>query len=76
MIILAHDRREIVQFDVTQHPTAAWLSQQVIEAFPWDTAVPSQKLNPDILMMKPAEDWYRCDAADLLRTPKFWNVLI
>jgi putative transposase len=38
MIILAHDRRKIVRFDVTQHPTAAWLSQQVIEAFPWDTA--------------------------------------
>ena len=27
-----------MRFDVTQHPTAAWLSQQVIEAFPWDTA--------------------------------------
>src|ERR1700693_2433657 len=38
MIILAHGRREIVRFDVTKHPTAAWLSQQVIEAFPWDTA--------------------------------------
>jgi hypothetical protein len=38
MIILAHDRRKIVLFDVTQQPTAAWLSQQVIEAFPWDTA--------------------------------------
>jgi hypothetical protein len=38
MIILAHGRREIVRFDVTRHPTAAWLSQQVIEAFPWDTA--------------------------------------
>ena len=38
MIILAHDRRKIVRFDVTQHPTAAWLSQQVTEAFPWDTA--------------------------------------
>jgi transposase InsO family protein len=38
MIILAHDRRKIVRFDVTQHPTATWLSQQVIEAFPWDTA--------------------------------------
>lgn len=38
MLILAHDRRRIVRFDVTQHPTAAWLSQQVIEAFPWDTA--------------------------------------
>ena len=38
MIILAHDRRKIVRFDVTQHPTAVWLSQQVIEAFPWETA--------------------------------------
>jgi hypothetical protein len=27
-----------VRFDVTRHPTAAWLSQQVIEAFPWETA--------------------------------------
>jgi hypothetical protein len=38
MIILAHGRRRIVRFDVTQHPTAAWLAQQVIEAFPWETA--------------------------------------
>jgi putative transposase len=38
MIILAHDRRKIVRFDVTQHPTAGWLSRQVTEAFPWDTA--------------------------------------
>ena len=38
MIILAHDRRRIVRFDVTKHPTAIWLSQQITEAFPWDTA--------------------------------------
>jgi putative transposase len=39
MIILAHDRRKkIVRFDVTQHPTAGWLSLQVTEAFRWDTA--------------------------------------
>src|SRR5258707_2193562 len=38
MIILAHDRRKIVRFDVTQHPTAGWLSRQVTEAFPWETA--------------------------------------
>jgi len=38
IVILAHGRRRIVRFDVTQHPTAGWLSQQVIEAFPWDTA--------------------------------------
>jgi putative transposase len=38
MIILAHDRRKLVRFDVTAHPTAGWLSRQVTEAFPWDTA--------------------------------------
>jgi hypothetical protein len=36
MLILAHDRRKIVRFDVTEHPTAGWLSRQVTEAFPWD----------------------------------------
>jgi hypothetical protein len=38
MIILAHDRRRIIHTAVTEHPTAAWLSRQVTEAFPWDTA--------------------------------------
>jgi transposase InsO family protein len=38
MSILAHDRRKMVRFDVTHHPTAGWLSRQVTEAFPWDTA--------------------------------------
>jgi transposase InsO family protein len=38
MIILAHDRRTIMRTAVTEHPTAAWLSRQVTEAFPWDTA--------------------------------------
>jgi hypothetical protein len=27
-----------VRFDVTERRTASWLSQQVTEAFPWDTA--------------------------------------
>jgi len=38
MIILAHDCRKIMRTAVTEHPTAAWLSRQVTEAFPWDTA--------------------------------------
>jgi transposase InsO family protein len=38
MIILAHDRRKIVRFDVTRNPTAGWLARQITEAFPWDTA--------------------------------------
>ena len=38
LIILAHDRRRIWHFNITAHPTAAWTAQQVVEAFPWDSA--------------------------------------
>jgi transposase InsO family protein len=37
-IVLHHERRQIVHFGVTAHPTAAWVGQQITEAFPWDTA--------------------------------------
>ncbi|MCP4284075.1 MAG: integrase, partial [Gammaproteobacteria bacterium] len=37
-IVLAHDRRRIVHFNVTEHPTAQWAAQQIVEAFPFDTA--------------------------------------
>jgi putative transposase len=37
-VLLAHHRRRIVHFNVTEHPTAAWTAQQVIDAFPDDTA--------------------------------------
>jgi hypothetical protein len=33
LIILAHDRRKIVHFNVTEHPTAEWTGQQIVEAF-------------------------------------------
>ncbi|MDH3602539.1 MAG: integrase core domain-containing protein [Candidatus Tectomicrobia bacterium] len=36
--MLAHERRRIVHFNVTDHPTAQWTAQQIVEAFPWDTA--------------------------------------
>ena len=38
LIILAHDRRRIIHTAITDHPTAVWLSHQVTEAFPWDSA--------------------------------------
>jgi putative transposase len=38
LVLLAHHRRRIVHFAITEHPTAAWTAQQIIEAFPDDTA--------------------------------------
>jgi hypothetical protein len=37
-IVLSHDRRHIVHFNTTEHPTAQWTARQLVEAFPFDTA--------------------------------------
>jgi len=37
-VVLAHDRRRVVHVNVTDAPTAQWTAQQLVEAFPWDTA--------------------------------------
>ena len=39
-VILSHDRRRIVHFNVTDHPTAVWAAEQIREAFPGDGAEP------------------------------------
>ena len=33
--LISHDRRRLLHFDVTAHPTAAWVWRQMIEATPW-----------------------------------------
>jgi putative transposase len=32
-IVLEHDRRKVLHFNVTEHPTGAWTALQIVEAF-------------------------------------------
>ncbi len=36
--VISHDRRRILHFNVTGHPTSAWIVQQLREAFPYQSA--------------------------------------
>jgi transposase InsO family protein len=38
LVVLAHHRRKVMYFNVTENPTAQWSAQQMVEAFPWDSA--------------------------------------
>src|ERR1700694_1621288 len=36
--VISHDRRRILHFNVTRHPTSTWIVQQLREAFPYQSA--------------------------------------
>jgi hypothetical protein len=36
-VIIWHKSRKVVHFNVTEHPTARWTAQQIVEACPFDT---------------------------------------
>jgi putative transposase len=36
LIILGHGRRRVLHANVTEHPTADWTAQQLVEAFPFE----------------------------------------
>ena len=38
-VVLAHDRRRPVHFAITSHPTAEGKARQLVQAFPWDSAL-------------------------------------
>ncbi|MCP3871767.1 MAG: transposase [Desulfobacteraceae bacterium] len=35
-VVLWHERRKILHFNVTMNPTAQWTAQQIVEACPWN----------------------------------------
>jgi transposase InsO family protein len=37
-VIMNHDRRLVVHFNISESPSAQWTGQQMIEAFPYETA--------------------------------------
>jgi transposase InsO family protein len=37
-LVMGHGRRQLLWFAVTRNPTAEWLAQQIVQAFPWNTA--------------------------------------
>jgi transposase InsO family protein len=36
--VIGHDRRRILHYNVTRHPSSEWVSQQLRETFPYDAA--------------------------------------
>ena len=38
LVVMTHERRKIVHFNITDSPTASWTAQQIVNAFPYDTA--------------------------------------
>jgi len=38
LVVLAHSRRKVRHFNVTENPAAQWTARQLVEALPWDSA--------------------------------------
>ncbi len=38
LVVLRLERRQVIHFNVTEHPTSQWTGQQIVEAFPWRKA--------------------------------------
>jgi putative transposase len=37
-VVLVHDRRRVLSINVTSSPSAAWTANQIVQAFPWESA--------------------------------------
>jgi len=79
-LVLAHDRRRVLHFNVTVHPTAEWAATQIVQAFPWDTAPPTCSATVTESMVTPSSSkWPACRSRKCSRllalrgNPHTWN---
>jgi hypothetical protein len=66
-VVLAHHRRRVIHFNVTEHATAWWTGQQMVEAFPEDTL-------PRYLL-RDRDKIYGCDFRERIRGMSIEEVL-
>jgi len=68
LVILHHGRRQVLHVNLTEHPTAAWVSRQLREAFPNDTAPRYLLLDHDAIFSKQVTDMARAMGITPVRT--------
>jgi putative transposase len=68
LVVLAHQRRRVIHFMVTEHLTAGWTGQQMVEAFPEDTAPPRY-------LLRDRDKIYGCDFHQRIRSMSMEKVL-
>jgi transposase InsO family protein len=67
LVVLAHHRRRVIHFNVTEHPTAWWTGQQMVEAFPEDTA--------PRYVLRDRDKIYGCDFRERIQSMNIEEVL-
>jgi hypothetical protein len=71
LVIVRLTRRELVWINVTRHPTAEWIAQQITEAFPWNEAprylIRDQDAIYGAAVTRRGDAPARCPSSDFLR---------
>jgi putative transposase len=66
--VISHGRRNILHFNATEHPTSAWIVQQIREAFPEDAAPRYLILDRDSKYAGEATEMLKHLGSQLIRT--------
>jgi transposase InsO family protein len=68
LLVIQHDRRNVLHVNVTAHPTAVWVIQQLREAFPFETAARLLLLDRDSIFSTEVCDALRRIGVQPVRT--------